>query len=100
MAVEFSNKKVVVDFSHKGEEIKLTGNVRVDAETKNIENISGGIYKVSAEPEMQEGERIGDFSLMSLTLYSMDNIKYRTTASTMIDEVMTQAMTQATSIVS
>lgn len=99
MAVEFTNKKVVVDFAHKGEEIKLTGNVRVDDESKNIENISGGIYKVSAEPEMQEGERIGDFSLMSLSIYSMENIKYRTTASTMIDEVMTQAMTQATSLV-
>lgn len=100
MAVEFTNKKVVVDFAHEGEEIKLTGNVRVDAETTNIENISGGIYKISAEPEMQEGERIGDFNLMSLTLYSMENIKYRTKASTMLDEVMTQAMTQATSIVS
>ena len=99
MAVEFSNKKVLVDFAHEGEEIKLAGNVRIDAETRNIENISGGIYKVSAEPETQEGERIGDFSLMSLTLYSMENIKYRTTASTMLDEVMTQAMTQVTSLV-
>lgn len=99
MAVEFSNKKVVVDFVHEGEEIKLTGNVRIDAETTNIENISGGIYKVSAEPEMQEGERIGEFNLMSLSIYSMENIKYRTKASTMLDEVMTQAMTQATSLV-
>lgn len=99
MAVEFSNKKVVVDFVYEGEEIKLTGNVRIDAETTNIENISGGIYKVSAEPEMQEGERIGEFNLMSLSIYSMENIKYRTKASTMLDEVMTQAMTQATSLV-
>lgn len=99
MAVEFSNKKVVVDFAHEGEEIKLTGNVRIDTETRNIENISGGIYKVSTDPETQESEHIGDFNLMILTLFSMDNVKYRTTASTMLDEVMTQAMTQATSLV-
>lgn len=92
MAVKFTNKKTLVDFDHTGEEIKLTGSVRIDNETKGVESISGSIIRLQASETPEE--RIGDFSLMSLNIYSMDNIKYRTTASTMLDEVMVASQTE------
>lgn len=92
MGVQLKNKKFLFDFDHVGEEIKLTGGVRVDNETKTVENISGSIFKTQSEnPE----DKIGEFNLMSVTIYSMENIKYRTKASTMIDEVMVQAQAEA-----
>lgn len=92
MEVKFTNKKTLVDFDHTGEEIKLTGSVRIDNETETVEDITGSIFKVQSS-EMSE-ERIGTFNLMSLNIYSMENIKYRTTASTMLDEVMVAAQTE------
>lgn len=94
MGIQFTNKKILLDFTHTGEEIELAGNVRIDDQTKNVDNVSGSILKLDQEAG---NTKIGEFSLMNLTIYSMENIRYRTKASTMLDEVMVQAQTDSQS---
>lgn len=93
MAVEFTNKKVQLSFEHSNEEIKVKGTVTIDAESSNVEEMRGTIYKVDGL-----NEYIGDFSLMSINIQTIANIKYRTKASQLVDEVLSDAMTQVSTL--
>lgn len=97
MAVEFKNKKISFDFDHSDGEVKLSGSINIDDATKNVTNLSGGVYKIGQETEGDT--RIGDFNLMSISLYNTQYVTYRTQASQLIDAVLSDAMAQVSSLV-
>ena len=89
MATEFKNKRFQLEFSNQDEEIKVTGNVSIDATSLAVTEITGNIYKIS-------GEFVGDCHQGAIGVNSLDNIQYRTKASMLIDEVLSDAKKELT----
>lgn len=89
MATEFKNKRFQLEFSNQDEEIKVTGNVSIDATSLAVTEITGNIYKIS-------GEFVGDCQQGTIGVNSLDNIQYRTKASMLIDEVLSDAKKELT----
>lgn len=89
MATEFKNKRFQLEFSNQDEEIKVTGNVSIDATSLAVTEITGNIYKIS-------GEFVGDCQQGTIGVNSLDNIQYRTKASILIDEVLSDAKRELT----
>lgn len=93
----FKNKRVIFEFEHSNEEIKVKGQITIDATTKNTSEISGHIYKLNDNEEMVV--EIGSFNINSVSVNSSQYFSYRTPSSQLIDEVMSQAMTDVTSLI-
>lgn len=89
MATEFKNKRFQLEFSNQDEEIKVTGNVSIDATSLEVTDIMGNIYKIS-------GEFVGDCKQGTIGVSSLDDIQYRTKASMLIDEVLSDAKKELT----
>ena len=89
MATEFKNKRFQLEFSNQDEEIKVTGNVSIDATSLAVTEITGNIYKIS-------GDFVGDCQQGTIGVNSLDNIQYRTKASILIDEVLSDAKRELT----
>lgn len=97
MSEMFKNKRVIFEFEHSNEEIKVKGQITIDATTKSTSEISGHIYKLDDSPEMVT--EIGNFNINSVSVNSSQYSTYRTPASQLIDEVMAQAMVDVTSLI-
>lgn len=93
----FKNKRVIFEFEHSNEEIKVKGQITINSTSQSVSEISGSIYKLDGSSEMIND--IGSFNINSVSVNSPQYFSYRTPASQLIDEVMSQAMTDATSLI-
>lgn len=93
MAVQFSNKKIIFEYDHSDEEVRLMGSVTIDPETSNVVDLYGQIYRVD-----QPMTNLGNYSMTSININTIENIKYRTKASMLIDTVLSDAITQVATL--
>ena len=93
MAVQFYNKKIIFEYDHSDEEVRLMGSVTIDPETSNVVDLYGQIYQT--QPPLAN---IGNYSMTSINVNDIANIKYRTKASMLIDTVLSDAITQVATL--
>ena len=84
----FTNEREMYDVEHTNGTINVTGSIRVKVENKQVEELSGGIMLA------ETGAQIGAYNLMSVQIYDIANIQYRTAASELVDEILAAALTQ------
>lgn len=84
----FNNKREMYDVSNTNGTITVSGSIRIKVDDETVDDLSGGISI------NETGEQIGSFNLMSVQVYDLPNFKYRTAASTLVDEILAEAMTK------
>lgn len=82
---QIKNKRILADIVFDGTTLSLRGNVEIHTTSGNVEAISGQIYI---------GDNIiGDFRLTSINIYQSEYYTYRTEASQLLDELISDITT-------
>lgn len=82
---QLSNKRTLADVVYEGTTLTLKGNVEINSTSGNVEAINGQI--------MIGDNMIGDFRLTSINIYQSEYYTYRTEASQMLDELISDITT-------
>lgn len=82
---QLSNKRTLADVVYEGTTLTLKGNVEINSTSGNVEAINGQI--------MIGDNMIGDFRLTSINIYQSEYYTFRTEASQMLDELISDITT-------
>lgn len=83
---QLKNKRTLADFIYDVTEITLKGSVEINTTEGNIVGVNGQIL-------LADNTVIGDFRLTSINIYDVANFRYRTEASQLLDELISDITT-------